>query len=257
MPTPNWKQLKNDLMALHQAALRAADPKAAVENNLKLEDGNRLVVGEELVPLAEEARVWLVALGKASLGMTEAALAILGPRIKAGVVSHPKALKAPGGWPETIQAFGSGHPLPDENSIAAGEAAAQLVEGAKPSDVVLVLISGGGSALLEKLRPGLTLEDLQLLTKALQHAGADIFELNTVRRAISQTKGGGLARMVAPARVVSLALSDVMDDRPEAIASGPTVPSSTGPKEALAVLERYKLTEEFEKVIQALQAAAE
>jgi hydroxypyruvate reductase len=256
MPKPNWKQLKNDLMELHQAALSAADPKAAVERHLTLEEGDRLALGGETIELTEGARIWLIALGKASLGMTEAAFGILGSRVTAGVVSHPKALQAPGGWPETIQVFGSGHPLPDENSIAAGEAAAALVVEAKPEDVVLVLISGGGSALMEKLQPGLELEDLQPLTKALQHAGADIFELNTVRRAISQTKGGGLARMVAPARVVSLALSDVLDDSPESIAAGPTVPSPTGPREAISVLKRYKLTEEFEKVVQSLEAAA-
>src|SRR4029077_10277028 len=131
----------------------------------------------------------------------------------------------------------AGHPYPDEGSLAAGAEAWRMLGDARRGDLVLVLVSGGGSALFEHLRPGVTLEDLAALTKALQHAGADIHELNTVRRALSLVKGGGLARRAGEADLVALLLSDVMGDDPAAIASGPTVSSPTGPEDALAVLE--------------------
>ncbi len=159
-------------------------------------------------------------------------------RLTGGVVAHPHRADLQGDWPPSLGFYGAGHPLPDEGSLRAGTAALDLLRDAGPDDIVVVLVSGGGSALFEALRPGVAIADLRGATEALQHAGADIVELNTVRRALSLIKGGGLARAAAPARVVALLLSDVVGDRLEAIASGPTVDSPTGPREALEVLER-------------------
>jgi hydroxypyruvate reductase len=251
---PDWAGLREDLGAMHRAALAAADPAAIVARALRLERED-LLAGGQRVRLEPGSRVWLVAFGKAAPGMARAACAALGGRVAAGVVAHPRALEAGRDWPPAVRCFPAGHPLPDEGSLRAGEAALALVERAEPEDVVLVLGSGGGSALFEALRPGVSLEDVRRLTEALQHGGADIVELNVVRRALSRLKGGGLARAAGPARVVTLLLSDVIGDPPEAIASGPTVESPTGTREALELLERRGLVARFPTVASALREA--
>jgi hydroxypyruvate reductase len=254
MPTPNWSNLRADLAALQQAALAAADPERAVERALAWRDGV-LAIGPDPLPLSPSAAVRLVAFGKAAPGMARAAFGLLGERIVEAVVAHPRALE-PGLAPRPgLRIFAASHPTPDAGSLAAGAAALELAARAEPGDLVLVLVSGGGSALFEALRPGVTLEDLAGVTLALQHAGADIVELNTVRRALSRVKGGGLARAAGRATVAALLLSDVMGDPPAAIASGPTVPSPTGPADALAVLERRGLVAGFPAVAAALGSA--
>lgn len=254
MNHPSWNDLADHLATLHRAALDAADPGAAVTRHLRLEDGT-LHAGLHAFTLGPGDRVKLLAIGKASPGMARAALGVLRARVTAGVIAHPHATDPGNGWPEGFSLVGAGHPIPDDGSLAAGAAVLAALDGGRPGDLVVVLVSGGGSALCEALRPGLTLADLQETTRALQHAGADIVALNTVRRALSRIKGGGLARAAAPARVVALLLSDVMGDTPEAIASGPTVPSPTGAREALAVLGRLGLTERLAPAAAALLAA--
>jgi len=234
-PKPEWSRLRQDLDALHRAALAAADPAAAVRRVLRLED-ERVFVGDDEFRLEPAARVWLVALGKASCGMARAAVKTLGSRLAGGVVAHPHGADAGGTWPPGLRRFAAGHPLPDEGSLDAGGAALEMLRDATGRDLVLVLVSGGGSALFESLRPGVALADLRRVTEALQHAGGDIVELNVVRRALSRVKGGGLSRAAGPARVAALLLSDVIGDPPEAIASGPTIESPTGPRHALEVL---------------------
>lgn len=257
MKIPSWSGLHDDLCALHRAALAAADPVAAVTQVLRLE-GDVLRVCDQALELRPSARVWLVAFGKASPGMARAAVTVLGDRVTAGVVAHPHRANLQGDWPPSLVFYGAGHPLPDEGSLRAGAAALDLLRDAGPDDVVIVLVSGGGSALFESLRPGVAIADLRGATEALQHAGADIVELNTVRRTLSLVKGGGLARAAAPARVVALLLSDVVGDRLEAIASGPTVDSPTGAEDALKVLDRRRLAGSFPVLMEALrQAAAE
>lgn len=255
MPRPEWDGLRQDLAALHAAALAAADPGAAVERALRVEQG-ALHAGGARVALAAGGRIRLVAFGKAAPRMARAALARLGGRVADGVVAHPHAAPAGGEWPAAVRAIGAGHPLPDEGSLAAGEAVAALLADGRSDDLVLVLVSGGGSALLEAPIEGVSLAELRDVTRGLQRAGADIVALNTVRRALSRIKGGGLARLARPARVVALLLSDVMGDRPEAIASGPTVPSPTGPAEALEVLRRHGLADRFPRVAARLASAA-
>ncbi len=253
-PKPDWARLRADLTALHRAALAAADPAAAVARALRW-DGAELVAGGHRLRLEPAARLWLLAFGKASPGMARAALEVLGGRVAGGVVAHPRSAGPGEAVAGTIRRFAGGHPLPDEGSLRAGEAALELLAGAADQDVVIVLVSGGGSALLESLRPGVTLAEARRLTEALQHAGADITELNTVRRALSRVKGGDLARAAGAARIVALLLSDVVGDALEAIASGPTVDSPTGPREALEVLERRGLAERFPGVAAALRDA--
>jgi glycerate 2-kinase len=236
--TPAWGSLRGDLETLHSAAIRAADPFTAVSTALTLRDG-ALFVGRDAEKIPLPAKLWVVAAGKAAGGMAAAAISVLGDRISGGVVvgsagdGRLRDLPAPA---TGLQTFTGGHPLPNEGSLAGGRAVQDLLGTTKAHDVVLVLLSGGASALLECLLPGISLDALQRTTDALQRAGADIHELNTVRRCLSALKGGGLARLAAPSRVVTLALSDVVGDHPEAIGSGPTVASPTNPRNALEVL---------------------
>jgi glycerate 2-kinase len=254
---PRWPELPADLAALHGAALAAADPAAAVRRALD-SDSEGVVVGSERLPLATGSRLWLISAGKAALGMADAAIDRLGTRVRAGVLAHPPGSPDPreshAGWPAGVRRFVAGHPLPDEGSLAAGEAVRQLLSQAGAGDLVLVLLSGGASALLESPSNGLSLDELRGVTRWLQRAGADIVELNAVRCRLSQLKGGGLARRAAPARVVTLAISDVGGDRPDLIGSGPTVPPATSVREARALLDRTGAAEAFPKVAARLHA---
>lgn len=141
-----------------------------------------------------------------------------------------------------IRVMEAAHPVPDSRSEDAARAILHEVRGLGPDDLVIALISGGGSALMELPAPGLTLADMRALNQELLHCGADIGDMNLVRRHLSDIKGGRLARACAPARVLTLAISDVPGDDPLTIASGPTVPDPTTPADALAVLRRRDIT---------------
>lgn len=255
-PRPlRWSRREEHLARLHEAALAAADPGTAVLRALRLTNG-ALRAGSYRIPIPPTSRIQLLAIGKASVGMARAAVARLGPRISAGLVIHPSGLPRGSGWPGAVRFRTGAHPVPDSRSLRAGAAALAFARRARPGDLLLVLLSGGGSALAEALGPGLRLSDLRAVTRDLQRSGADITALNTVRRALSALKGGGLLRAAAPARVVTLALSDVAGDRPEAIASGPTVPSPTGARDALEVISGSGLAGRHPEIERALRRRA-
>ena len=181
-------------------------------------------------------RVLLVAAGKAAWQMAHAAVQALG-RVDGGVVvtkyGHVKG-EIPG-----ISCYEAGHPVPDDNSFAATEKALALVQGLTAEDTVLFLLSGGGSALFEKpLVPGGELQDI---TNQLLASGADIVEMNTIRKRLSAVKGGRFAQHCAPARVFSIVLSDILGDPLDMIASGPAVPDSSTCAQAFAIAEKYHL----------------
>ena len=183
-------------------------------------------------------RVLLVAAGKAAWQMARAAAAQLGDGLTAGVVvtkyDHVKGA-LPG-----VACYEAGHPVPDENSFAATRAALELTAGLHPGDTVLFLLSGGGSALFEQpLVPG---EELQDITGQLLGCGADIVEMNTVRKRLSAVKGGRFAQHCAPAKVFQVVLSDILGDPLDMIASGPACPDTTTCADAQAVARKYGLT---------------
>ncbi len=238
LPSPRYHAHRTHMAQIQHAALSAADPVSAVTRNLKVE-GETLHAGEHRLRLTPESRIYLVGMGKASPGMCRAAAEILGDRLVAGVAAVPYHFN--GGLPSTIQVYRAGHPLPDEGSLAAGRAVANNLSSTTQEDLVVAVISGGGSAMLELPVSGVSLEDLRALTTLLLHSGAPIQAMNTVRRALSRIKSGGLARLAAPARVVALILSDVVGDRLSAIASGPTVLRRASPMEARAVLDAYDI----------------
>jgi glycerate-2-kinase len=168
--------------------------------------------------------------------MAQAVEDILGERLSGGFISVKDGHGAP---TRIIRVHEASHPLPDARSLANGRAIIEQVRGLSADDVVLCLLSGGGSALMEALGANLTLEQLRTITKIVMLGGANIVELNIIRKHLSLIKGGQLARWAQPARVCSLSLSDVVGDDLSAIASGPTSPDPTTFADALTVLQRY------------------
>jgi glycerate 2-kinase len=234
---PSWRDRQTVVAKLVRAAIAAANPYAAVKKNLELK-GNLLKAGNESRHLSQGARIFAVGAGKAGAAMALAVEEIAGKRLAGGVVA---VSELPVHQPNRIRLIRAGHPVPDEGSVLATREIFELLREMRPEDVVLGLISGGGSALLELPAQPLTLEDLQRTTKLLLRIGATIQETNIVRKELSQVKGGGLARRAAPASVINLILSDVIGDPLDVIASGPTVPKHTTAADALAVVRHYGL----------------
>jgi glycerate 2-kinase len=234
------RDLRAVAAALQQAALAAVEPAAAVHRYVQRE-GDALIVADRRYDLRDYERVFVVGGGKAAVPMATAVADTLANRLTAGTVvtkyGHGRTQQHK---PQsTVGSIEAGHPLPDENSVRGAQAVADMACQATERDLVICLLSGGGSALLTLPVPGLTLADLQALTDALLRSGATINELNTVRKHWSRVKGGRLARLVAPATLVTLVLSDVVGDPLDVIASGPTVPDPTTVADAQAVLKRH------------------
>ena len=182
-------------------------------------------------------KVILVAVGKAAWQMAKTARDCLGSRISDGIVITKYGhVKSP---LEGIRCMEAGHPVPDENSFRGTEAALELVKNLTEQDTVLFLLSGGGSALFEK--PLISAEELQSITSQLLRSGADIVEINTVRKRLSGVKGGRFAQACFPARVYGIVLSDIIGDPLDMIASGPAAPDSSTCAQALEIAEKYGL----------------
>ncbi|MDW8402705.1 MAG: DUF4147 domain-containing protein [Chloroflexus sp.] len=233
-----WGSAVAQIMA---AALAAVDPARATTAALQ-RAGDWLIAGDCRYDLRAFDRVWLIGAGKAGAAMAQAAAAALGDRLSGGVVVV-KDDGAPLPVIPGVTLLQAAHPTPDERSVAAGQQIAALLAQAGERDLVIALISGGGSALLNLPVAGVTLADIQLLTVELLACGAPIGAINTLRKHLDQLKGGGLARMAAPATLVALILSDVVGNPLEVIASGPTVADPTTFADALAVLDQYALRE--------------
>ncbi|MEG1857873.1 MAG: glycerate-2-kinase family protein, partial [Pseudoflavonifractor sp.] len=216
--------MRQDADQIIRAAIRATQPDAAV---------CRALGGQTF----GDGRVLLVAAGKAAWQMAQSAAAALGERLETGIVitkyGHVK------GEIPRVTCYEAGHPVPDENSFRATEAALRLTEGLTGADTVLFLLSGGGSALFEK--PLIPAGELAELTEALLASGADIVEMNAVRKRLSGVKGGRFALHCAPAKVLSVILSDILGDPVDMIASGPASPDRSTAAEARQVAERYGL----------------
>ncbi|MBI5879820.1 MAG: DUF4147 domain-containing protein [Chloroflexi bacterium] len=230
----------SDARAIFDAALAAADSYAAVSRSLRL-DGDTLVVGPHRLALPADGRIFVVGAGKASARMTRAAEAALGSRIAGGVIAVKDGHLVPTG---RVEVRAAGHPLPDARSLAAGQAMLDQVSNRSARDVVLCLLSGGGSALMEALGDGLSLDDLRAVTRGIMLGGATIVELNAVRKHLSLLKGGQLARRARPARVAALILSDVVGDDLSSIASGPTTADPSTFSDALDIVRRYGLDQQ-------------
>jgi len=226
--------LRYDAQRIIEAAITAALPNTAIKKALDGEDFSC-------------DRLILVSIGKAAWSMAHAACDILGDKINEGIVitkyNHSK-----GNLPN-IHIYEAGHPIPDKNSFLATEQVINLVSDLSENDKVLLLISGGGSALFEK--PLIAPDMLEDITKQLLACGANIVEMNTIRKRLSAVKGGKFAKLCEPAQIISVVLSDIIGDPLDMIASGPAYPDSSTGEQALEIIARYgiKISEEIKDLL--------
>ena len=221
--------LKNDLHEILNSAVKAVLPENAVKDALN---------NPAFTSRKGKGKIVLASIGKAAWRMAKAASDILGPGVTGAVVTKYEHSM---GEIKGLEIFEAGHPVPDENTIKGTEALLKHVRNLCADDTVLFLVSGGGSALFEMPAEGVTLDDMQDVTSQLLACGADIVEINTIRKHLSSVKGGRFAEMCAPAHVFMVVLSDVLGDRLDSIASGPAAPDMSTSDEALAVVKKYNL----------------
>ena len=218
------RSLRHQAAAVFRAALRAADPHDAVMRYLARRDYSRF------------RHIYVIGAGKAGASMARAAERALGRLVTGGLVNvkygHVAKLRR-------LELNQCGHPVPDQRGVAGAERIAEIAASAQAGDLVLCLISGGASALLPLPAPPVTLAEKQEVTRLLLACGADIHEINCIRKHLSAIKGGQLARLAWPARVEALLVSDVIGDNPDVIGSGPAAPDPSTFREAAAVLDRY------------------
>ena len=232
-------------MAIFQAGVEAVDPAQAIKNHLKLEE-NHLIVGEKTSDFSGFDRISVIGAGKASAAMARAMEEILDERLNSGLVitKYNHALPL-----DKVQVIEAGHPVPDEEGFRGARQIVRFLEQVDEKDLVFFLISGGGSALLPFPVEGLTLEDKQNVTKILFEVGANIHEINTLRKHLSRVKGGRLTKVAYPATLISLILSDVIGDDLDSIASGPTVPDHSTFADCLHILDKYQITDRLPSVV--------
>lgn len=223
-----------------EAAVNNVDPYRLVDQTI-LHLNDILCKGNRRLP--EQKFIILVAMGKASLAMTRAAVGKLGEHIKHGVCVCKALPEDTSAWHD-IEILQGAHPVPDERSLAAGRRVREIASGLAADDLLLVLVSGGSSALVVDPVEGIFLEDIQAMNRLLLKCGATINEMNCVRKHLERLKGGGLAKLADPAPVVALLLSDVIGDDLSVIASGPTVADATTFKDALAILDKFGLKDQ-------------
>jgi glycerate 2-kinase len=242
--------LRRQALQIFRAALRAADPVQAVLRHVHLEN-DKLVVGRERYRLSAFANIYIIGAGKASVQMAVAVERLLGRRITAGLINAPKTIKM-----KRVQINESGHPIPDRRGVAGAKRIAQMASEAGEDDLIVFLLSGGASALLPLPAPSITLAEKQAVTRLLLRCGANIHEINCVRKHLSLIKGGQLARMAYPATLVTLILSDVIGDRLDVIGSGPTAPDPTTFEDARAIFEKYGIWNKLPRAVRDLNSSA-
>lgn len=229
--------MRTDARDILTAGIQAVEAEAAVGRYCRVEE-DRLVVGERPYDLSTFENIYVIGAGKAGASMAKALESVLGDRITGGLINvkygHLSDLKR-------VKLIEAGHPVPDGAGEAGARAILDLASRTQGQDLVICVISGGGSALLPLSVEGVSLENKQQTTKILLACGATIHEINAVRKHISRVKGGGLARATYPATLVSLMLSDVVGDDLDVIASGPTVADSSTFKDCMDIFDKYSI----------------
>ncbi len=229
-------KLREDAKEIFLEGVRAVDPYKAVYREIE-----KLKISHE-----RYNRIYIVGAGKATAPMAKAVEDVFNGNIKDGIINVKYGFSQPLRYTQIIEA---GHPLPDENGLKGAKKIKQLLKGVGEKDLVFSLISGGGSALLPIPADNITLQEKQTLTQLLLECGASIDEINVIRKHISLSKGGQLAKAAFPAEVINLMLSDVVGDRIDIIASGPFVPDPSTFSDAWNVLEKYDLVENAPETI--------
>ncbi|RKY72437.1 MAG: glycerate kinase [Candidatus Latescibacterota bacterium] len=243
--------MRREAKAIFQASVEAADPSRCIHQNVRLCQ-EVLQIGQTSYHLSDFRRIFVIGAGKASVPMAQAVEQILADRITRGVINtkygHSRPL-------QRIEVNEAGHPLPDERGVEGTEKIVKLLKEADKETLVLCLLSGGGSALMPHPAAGISLEEKQQTTQRLLQSGASIEETNAIRKHLSGIKGGRLCQLAHPARVVTLILSDVVGNKLETIASGPTVADPSTFADCLRIVERYDLVGRLApSVIRRLQA---
>jgi len=233
--------MRGHARALFEVAIKAVDAEQCVRRFVHL-DGDVLHIGDQDYDLSHYKRILVVGMGKASPQMGVALEGILGDRIAGGVINtkyeHGESL-------QHIEVVECGHPVPDEAGVEGANRILSLLHEADEQTLVICVISGGGSALTPAPVDGVSLRDKQETTRLLLACGANIVELNAIRKHLSRIKGGGMARVAFPATVVALMLSDVIGDPMDVIASGPTVPDTSTFQTCMDILDKYDLLEKI------------
>jgi glycerate 2-kinase len=233
------QQLREDARRIFAAGVAAVDPVAAVQHAV-VRQGETVLVAGVPYDLQRYARVYVVGGGKAGATMAQGLEVVLGERLTGGAVTVKYGHLAP---VSRVTVYEAGHPLPDAAGVRGAAAVMHLAQQAGASDLVFCLLSGGGSALLPAPIDGMALAEKQQVTGLLLECGASIDEINVIRKHLSRLKGGQLARLAAPATLITLVLSDVVGDHLDAIASGPTVPDPSTYHDCLDIAARYNLLE--------------
>ncbi|MDY6790347.1 MAG: glycerate kinase [Thermodesulfobacteriota bacterium] len=238
------KMRSNAIKIFHQG-VQAVEPGSAIKRSCK-RDGDHLFIGNRNYNLSHINNIFVIGAGKATAPMAAAIEDILGENITRGIINvkydHTAKL-------DRIRLIEAGHPVPDHNGMQGADEILGLAEEAKKDDLVLCLLSGGGSALLALPAAGISLKDKQDTIKILLSCGATIHEINTIRKHMSKIKGGRLARAAYPAGMISLILSDVVGDDLDVIASGPGVPDPSTFEECIQIFKKYKLTKRLPKAV--------
>ena len=235
------EKTKVKLQEIFMAGIRAVDPEEAVMRHVEL-SGNQLKVGGCSYQLEDFKRIFVTGFGKAAAPMARALEQVLGDRLSEGWIT----VKYGHGLPlKKVRVMEAGHPVPDQAGLEAARFIIERLKVCTGQDLVLCIFSGGGSALFPAPRPPLQLGEKRETTRLLLERGATIFELNAMRKHLSLGKGGQLARIAHPAKVVSLFLSDVVGDSLDVIASGPTVPDPSTFADCIRIVEKYKLSEKL------------
>ena len=247
-PAPD---VRGPIVAVLEAALAAVDPYQATRAYLTRQ-GDTLNAGAHRYDLTHFRRILVIGAGKAGAPMAQAVESVLGDRISAGLVVVKTGHGAP---TDSVQIVEASHPRPDAAGVEAGQRILALAEDAGADDLVITLLSGGGSALLVAPSEGISLADMQTMTDALLASGATIHEINCLRKHCDRLKGGQLARAVAPATLLTLALSDVVGSPLDVIASGPTVADASTWDDAWTIVRRYGLGDKLPpSILQRLEA---
>lgn len=235
------KKSFQEVAAIFRAGVAAVDPEKLVKKTLDF-SGGELTIGVDRYSLDRLGNIYLLSVGKAAVGMARGVEEVLGAKITGGLVIVPEGITGEPRMDVAELRFGA-HPIPDRSGVQATEELIALARKAGADDMVILLLSGGGSALLTAPAVGISLEDIRVLTGKLIKRGVSIGELNTIRKHLSMVKGGGLAQLLYPARVITLILSDVVGDDPAIIASGPTTPDPTTFRDCLEILDQYEIRE--------------
>jgi len=239
------EKLRGDARAIFDAGLKAVDSIKAVKNHIN-RDGNTLRVQGIEYDVGAYENIYMIGMGKAAASMAKAVEDIIGDKLTAGIVNVKYGHTVP---LNKIKINEAAHPVPDDAGLKGSQEIIELLKKTGEKDLVICLISGGGSALLPLPAGNLTLEDKQVVTKLLLECGADIHEINSIRKQISAVKGGRLAAFVYPSTLISLILSDVIGDDLDVIASGPTVPDTHTFHDCRNIIQKYKLDQRVPKSV--------